>query len=95
MKKGKLTIDLTNIKIANNPQWAQAYTISSISYGIGKNIGLNEETDQYEWVENDGRIKTAPMYTDMDVEDLNNEEVENHPTDGHPDSTANDSSKKA
>lgn len=77
VEKGKLTIDLTNIKIANNPQWAQAYTISSISYGIGKNIGLNEETDQYEWVENDGRIKTAPMYTDMDVEDLNNEEVEN------------------
>lgn len=77
VEKGKLTINLTNIKMANSSQWARTYKISPIAYGIGKDIAINDETDQYEWVESDGRITTAPLYTDIDVEDLNNEEVQN------------------
>lgn len=77
VEKGKLTINLTNIKIANSSQWAKTYKMSPISYGIGKDIGINEETGQYEWIESDGRIKTAPFYTNMDVPDLNDEKVQN------------------
>lgn len=77
VEKGRLTINLTDIKIANSSQWAQTYSISSIAYGRGKDIGYNSETDQYEWIESDDRIITAPLYTDMDVENWNNEEVSN------------------
>lgn len=75
--KGKLTLNLTNITMANAGTWAKKYTISSISYGKGKNIERNKETGLYEWVESDNRITTAPLYTDMDVADWNNEEVQN------------------
>lgn len=77
VEKGKLTINLTNIKMGKSSQWAKAYKMSPISYGIGKDIGINEETDQYEWIESDGRIKTAPFYTNMDVPNLNDEKVQN------------------
>lgn len=77
VEKGKLTISLTDIKMAKSSQWAQAYITSPMTYGRGKDIGYNSETDQYEWIESDDRIITAPLYTDMDVENWNNEDVDN------------------
>lgn len=77
VEKGKLTINLTNIKIGNSSQWAKKYQVSQISYGRGKSIVYNDETDKYEWGEEDNVILTAPLYTSMDVE-LDTEEVGNN-----------------
>lgn len=77
VEKGRLTINLTDIKIGNSSQWAKTYSISPITYGRGKDIGYNSDTDQYEWIESENRIITAPLYTDMDVENWNNEDVQN------------------
>lgn len=66
VENGKLSVSLSNIKMANSTQLSNTYAFSEIIYGTGKDMVRNAE-GQYEWGEADGKMIAAPLYVDMDV----------------------------
>lgn len=67
VEKGKLTINLTNIKMGNSSQWAHSYQMSELTYGTKKYPVRNKETGLYEWGEEANKLTTTALYTDMDI----------------------------
>lgn len=68
VEKGKLTIDLKNINMAQSSQWAGTYALDKITYGRNKSMIRNSDTGLYEWGEADNKMVNAPIYVDMDIE---------------------------
>lgn len=71
VENGRLVIDLFDIKIANSSQWSHSYTLSLLSYGLGKDMIYNSETNLFEWGNSENRLLKAPIFTDMDFTDIN------------------------
>lgn len=67
VEKGKLTINLTNIKMGNSSQWAHSYQMSELTYGTKKYPVRNKETGLYEWGEEANKLTATALYTDMDI----------------------------
>lgn len=74
VEKGKLTINLTDIQMANGNQWGFSYHLSDLKYGKRKEPIFNEETDSYEWGEADDKLIMTALYADMDI-DLQEDEA--------------------
>lgn len=67
VESGRLTVNLSDIKMAESNLMAKTYSLSDIIYGVGKDIALQPD-GTYQWAETDGKMIAAPIYIDMDVE---------------------------
>lgn len=74
VEKGKLEINLTEVKMGNSTQWGHSYRMSDLEYGKRKDPILNKETNLYEWGEAENKLSITALYTDMDI-DLQEDEA--------------------
>lgn len=67
--KGKLTLNLSNIKMGNAELWANTYKLSKVERGSKKIIEQDYETDEYIWKIDDNQlIKSACyLYTELEL----------------------------
>ncbi len=65
--KGKLTLNISDIQMANAELWANTYKLPAVVNGTKRIIDTNDSWE-YIWKEVDGQVLNAPCYFYADVE---------------------------